>query len=49
VDVIDSGTNKLVYRNFAAGDVVTGASDRTRSARIDTVVGQALQPFFEKN
>ncbi len=49
VDVIDSGTNKLVYRNFAAGDVVTGASDSTRAARIDTVVGQALQPFFGKN
>jgi hypothetical protein len=48
VDVIDSSTNKLVYRNFAAGDVVTGASDATRTARIDTAVGQALQPFFEK-
>jgi hypothetical protein len=48
VDVIDSRTNKLVYRNFAAGDVVTGASDATRAARIDTVVGQALQPFFGK-
>jgi hypothetical protein len=48
VDVIDSSTNKLVYRNFAAGDVVTGASDGTRAARINTVVGQALEPFFGK-
>ncbi len=48
VDVIDSSTNKLVYRNFAAGDVVTGASDATRSARIDAAVGQALAPFFGK-
>ena len=46
IDVIDSRTNKLVYRNFAAGDVVTGASDGTRAARIDAAVGQALSPFF---
>jgi hypothetical protein len=48
IDVIDSRTNKLVYRNFAAGDVVTGASDSTRAARINAAVGQALQPFFGK-
>lgn len=46
VDVIDARTNKLVYRNFAAGDVVTGASDSTRASRINAVVGQALSPFF---
>ena len=47
VDVIDARTNKLVYRNFAAGDVVTGASDSTRAARINSAVGQALSPFFD--
>lgn len=47
VDVIDARTNKLIYRNFAAGNVVTGASDSTRAARIDTAVGQALAPFFD--
>lgn len=48
IDVIDSGTNKLVYRNFAAGDVVgSGASDSTRAARIDGLVGEALAPFFK--
>ena len=49
VDVIDARTNKLIYRNFAAGDVVIGASDSTRAARIDTAVGQALAPFFGKS
>ncbi len=47
IDVIDSRTNKLVYRNFAAGDVVSGAADGTRAARINTLVGQALSPFFQ--
>lgn len=47
VDVIDARTNKLVYRNFAAGDVVTGASDSTRSARINTAVDQSLDGFFK--
>jgi Domain of unknown function (DUF4136) len=46
VDVIDSRTNKLVYRNFAKGDVIKGASAGTRAARIDAAVGQALAPFF---
>lgn len=46
-DVIDSRTNKLVYRNFAKGDVIKGASDSTRSARIDAAVVQALAPFFQ--
>jgi len=41
IDVIDSRTNKLVYRNFTAGDVA-------RAARINAAVGQALQPFFGK-
>lgn len=49
IDVIDSSTNKLVYRNFAAGDVITGASESSRVSRINAAVGQALQPFFGKN
>lgn len=49
VDVIDSSTNKLVYRNFAKGDVIKGASADTRAARIDAAVGEALQPFFGKS
>lgn len=46
IDLIDSRTNKLVYRNFATGDVVRGASDQTRAARIDAAIAQALAGFF---
>lgn len=46
VDVIDSHTNKLVYRGFAKGDVIKGASAGTRAARIDNAVAQALTEFF---
>ena len=46
VDLIDSRTNKLVYRNFAAGDVVRGVSGKTRAARIDAALAQALAGFF---
>lgn len=49
IDVIDARTNKLVYRNFATGDVVRGVSDGTRAARIDAAVAEALQPFFGRN
>ncbi|MCF7675773.1 MAG: DUF4136 domain-containing protein [Akkermansiaceae bacterium] len=48
VDVIDTRTNKLVFRNHAAGDIHRSASDSTRAARIDAAVGQALLPFFGK-
>jgi hypothetical protein len=47
IDVVDRRTNKLVYRNFAKNDVVKGASDSTRAARIDAAVAQALTPFFK--
>lgn len=46
IDVIDSRTNKLVYRGFSKGDVVKNASASTRSARIDAAVAQGLAPFF---
>lgn len=46
IDVIDSRTHKLVYRNFAKGDVIKGASASTRAARIDAAVAQALAPFL---
>lgn len=47
IDVIDSRTNKLVYRSIAKGDVIKGASAGTRAARIDAAVAQALAPFFK--
>jgi hypothetical protein len=49
IDVIDSRTNKLVYRNFSKGDVIKSASSGTRAARIDAAVAQALAPFFGGN
>lgn len=47
IDVVDRNTNKLVYRGFSKNDVVKGASDSTRAARIDAAVAQALAPFFK--
>lgn len=46
VDVIDSRTNKLVYRGFSKNDVVKGASPTTRASRIDAAVAEALADFF---
>lgn len=47
VDVVDVRTGKLVYRSFAKGDVIKGATPSTRASRIDTGVAQALGPFFK--
>jgi hypothetical protein len=47
IDVVDRSTNKLVYRGFSKNDVVKGASENTRAARIDAAVAQALAPFFK--
>lgn len=46
IDVIDSQTNKLIYRGFSKNDVVKGASAGTRSARINAAVAECLAPFF---
>lgn len=46
VDVIDARTYKLVYRNFATGDIVRGVSDATRAQRVNQAVNTALGPFF---
>ena len=46
IDVIDTRTNKLVYRGFSKNDVVKGASSATRAARIDAAVADALAAFF---
>jgi hypothetical protein len=48
IDVLDSQSGKLVYRNFTAGDITKGASDSTRSSRIQAAVDSALAPFFGK-
>lgn len=48
VDVIDTKTNKLVYRNLYVGDIVKGGSEANRRQRIDAAVNTALAPFFTK-
>ena len=46
IDIIDNKTNKLVYRKFAKGDVVTGVSFSGRSSSIRNAVKIALADFF---
>jgi hypothetical protein len=46
VDVIDAKTNKLVFRNHYAKDIVDVPSDAQRSQRINTAIKEALNPFF---
>ncbi|MES2476977.1 MAG: DUF4136 domain-containing protein [Verrucomicrobiota bacterium] len=46
IDVIDSKTNKLVYRGFSKNDVVAHASASTRASRIQAAVAECLAPFF---
>lgn len=48
IDIIDSRTHKLIHRSLAKGDVVRGASESARAARIDAAIQQALAPFFRK-
>ena len=47
VDVVDTKTNKLVYRNVSVGDLVNGASDVERKDIIAAAVNEALVPFFK--
>jgi hypothetical protein len=47
VDIVDVQSGKLVFRNFAKGDVIQGASASTRAARIDQAIADALSPFFQ--
>jgi hypothetical protein len=47
IDILDAGTNKLVYRGFAKGAVIPGISAGARQARIDSAVAQALADFFK--
>ena len=48
VDIIDSKTNELVYRNFAKGDVVKGVSSATRAQRINAAVTQAVALLLQE-
>lgn len=46
VDIIDNKTGKLVYRDFATGDLTGDVSDAQLRARINAAVKQALAKFF---
>lgn len=46
IDVIDAKTNKLIYRNYAAGPVVKGMPEAERTARIRDAVAEALADFL---
>lgn len=48
VDVIDAKTDKLVYRNHYAKDIVDAPSDAVRAKRIDAIIKETLTPFFTK-
>lgn len=48
IDIIDSKSNTIVYRNFYATDVIHVPSDAARAKRIDNAVRSALASFFVK-
>jgi hypothetical protein len=48
VDVIDTKTNKLIFRNHYVNDLVDSPSDAVRGKRIAAAIRSALAPFFKK-
>lgn len=46
IDIIDSKTGKLIYRDYATRDVTGGLSDAQLKAHADSAVQQALAKFF---
>ena len=47
VDVIDTQTNKLVFRNHYKNDIVDVPTDAVRNQRVQAAINQALTPFFK--
>lgn len=47
VDVIDTKTGKLVFRNHYLNDIVDVPTDAVRNQRIQAAIKQALTPFFK--
>jgi len=48
VDVLDTKTGKLIFRNHYAHDIVDAPTDAVRAKRIDAAIHAALSPFFKK-
>lgn len=46
IDIIDTRTGKLIYRDFATADISDRPADGQLRARINTTVKQALAKFF---
>lgn len=47
VDVIDTKTNKLIFRNHYLNDIVDVPTDAVRNQRIQAAIKDALTPFFK--
>lgn len=48
VDVIDTKTNKIVFRNHYAKDMIDSPTDAQRKQRVQAAVKEALKPFFSQ-
>lgn len=48
IDVIDTKTGKLVFRNHYAKDIVDVPTNAQRTQRINAAIKEALAPFFVK-
>ena len=48
VDIIDTKTNKLVFRNHYVNDIVDVPTDAVRKQRVDAAIKGTLVNFFEK-
>jgi len=48
IDVTDTKTGKLIYRNHYAHDLVDAPTDKVRNQRIQAAVKKTLAPFFKK-
>lgn len=47
IDVLDTNTGELVYRDFAVRDIISDADSETRKQRINDAVAEALAKFFK--
>jgi len=48
VDIIDSKTKKLVYRNYAVRDISESSTEAEKKARTESAVHEALEDFFRR-
>lgn len=46
VDVLDTRTNKLIFRGFAKRPVTEGLDPSARRSKINSAVAEAMAPFF---